>query len=484
VPDDTATRIETADVLAIDAAVARSTGAAQFGVVRQGFVPKSFARLLAEKLALARALLGDELDLGSGSVVRKLLELSALEETRTWAALASIYDNSFVTSATGEALSRLGDELGLPRPHLEALGSVKLKLQGTLPAGTTEITIPRGARMLTPGGHHAATTERATLSPDTLERTVGVAAFYPGPEHNLDPAFADANGVNAQRLDRFNPIDNQLQPLFELIASSANAFQVLIEHTVPLAGGELYWPDARYRELLLRAPRSTWRADAIEIAVSLVPGARQVQVRDAWGGLDIHQSIFGNFNFIERVFGSERDLGSPYYLAVLVAPTPAAIWEGPDGLRASVESAIEDLRPISIFPSVEQAEQIGIGVAADLVVRGLPLPSGSRATVNASEPAVALKQRLLGRVRQYVDTLGFGEPVRAAEITWALMNEPGIADVRGLRLLRYPAGFDAVDFGATPVAVGVEELDCGTNVELQVNQVPVAVEDPSGLVVV
>ncbi len=476
--DNGSTRVDTADVLAVDAAVARSTGSDTFGVLAEGFVPKSFARLLAEKLSLARALLGTDLDLGGGSVVRKLLELSALEDARTWAALGTIYDNSFVASATGEALSRLGDELGHIRPHVEASGTVTLKLQGALPPGTSEVVIPRGARLLTPGGHHIATGEPATLSPGNLERIVGVAAFYPGPEHNLDP------GVPEQKIDRFNPLDEQLQPLFDLIAASGNAFSVAIEHAAPLAGGDLYWPDARYRELLLRAPRSTWRADAIEIAVSLVPGVRQVQVRDAWGGLDIHQSIFGNFNFIERVFGSERDLGSPYYLAVLVAPTPAAIWDGPDGLRVSVESTIEDLRPISIFPRVEQAEQVGVGIAADLVIQGLPLPSGSRATVNASEPAAALKTRLVGRVRQYVDALGFGEPVRASEVTWALMNEPGIADVRRLRLLQYPAGFDAVDFGATPVGSGFEELDCGSNVDLQVNQVPVTVEDAGQLTIV
>ena len=295
--DDTTTSIDTADVLAVDAAVARSTGSDSFGVLTQGFVPKSFARLLAEKLALARALLGDDLDLGGGSVVRKLLELSALEDARTWAALGTIYDNSFVASATGDALSRLGDELGLSRPHLEATGTVMLKLQGTLPDGTSEIDIPRGARLLTPGGHHVATTEPATLSAASLTRVVGVAAFYPGPEHNLDPS------VPGEKIDRFNALDERLQPLFDLIASSGNAFSVAIEHTVALTGGELYWPDARYRQLLLRAPRSTWRADAIEIAASLVPGVRQVQVRDAWGGLDINQSIFGNFNFIERLFG-------------------------------------------------------------------------------------------------------------------------------------------------------------------------------------
>jgi hypothetical protein len=479
-----ATSVETADVLAVDAALARSTGAGRFGVTQQGFVPKSFARLLAEKLALARALLGDDLDLGSGSVIRKLLEISALEDARTWAGLAAIYDNSFVGTATGEALSRLGAELGLPRPYLEARGTVKVKLQGNLPAGTDQVTIPRGARMLTPGGHHVGTDEPATLSASNQDRTVKVVAFYPGPEHNLDPAAAVADGSHPQRIDRWNPLDAKLEPLFDLMQASGNAFQVQIEHTAALAGGDKQWPDARYRQLALRAPRSVWRADAIELAVSTVPGVRQVQVRDAWGGLDINQSIFGNFNFVERLFSSERDLGSPYYLTMLVAPTQAAIWEGPDGLRAAIESSVEDLRPISIFPQIQEADVVGIGVAADLLVRGLPLPTGSKATVNASEAAAALKLRLLARVQQYVDGLGFGEPVRASEVTWAIMNEPGVADALRLRLLRYPPGFDSVDFGASPLPSGPEEFDYGENVALQANQVPVLVVDPAGLEIV
>src|SRR3954454_16457575 len=164
-PDVIPIRVDTADVLAIDAAVLRSTGSTAFGVTRDGFIPKPFARVLAEKLALARALLGDDLDLTSGSAVRKLLEISALEDTRTWAALAGIYDNMFVASATGEALGRLGDELGLPRPFLEARGRVRLTLQGALPNGVSQLRIPRGARLLTPGGHHVATDETVVLSP-------------------------------------------------------------------------------------------------------------------------------------------------------------------------------------------------------------------------------------------------------------------------------------------------------------------------------
>jgi len=468
VPDDPVTRIDTADVLAVDAAIARTTGSPGFGLTPEGFLPKPFGRLLAEKLALARARFGDELDLGSGSAIRKLLEISALEDARTWSALAAIYDDSFVTSARGDALSRLGEELGLPRPFLEARGRVKLKLQGALPAGVAELTIPRGARMLTPGRHHAATDESAVLSSTSPEVEVAVAAFYPGPDGNLDPSSAP------QKLDSFNPADTMLTELFDAqrAAQAAGApFSVAIDHTAALVGGELQWPDQRYRTLLLRAPRSLWTAEALEVAVSLVPGVRQVHVRDGWGGLDIQQSIFGNFNFIQRVFGSERDLGSPYFLTILVAPTPAAIWSGPYGLGASVEQAIEDLRPIGIFPLVEEAEEVGIGIAAEILVRGLPLPSGAQADVNASAPAIALKARLLERVRRYVDELGFGEPVRASEVVWALMSEPGVADVRALRLLRYPPGFDEVDFAADQSAPAAEGFACGTNVELQVNQI-------------
>ncbi len=473
----TNTRIETADVLAIDDAIARSTGGGLFGVTRDGFVAKPFARLLAEKLALARSLFGDEVDLSSGSAIRKLLEVTALEDARTWAALATMYDNSFVSSATGEALSRLGEELGLPRPYLEARGKVKLKLTGQLPKGITEVEIPRGARMLTSGGHHVATDERAVLSSANSEREVAVMAFYPGPEHNLNPAQA------GQKIDRWNWLDPMLSQLAEIQAMT-NGPQVVIDHTAALTGGELRWPDARYRQLLLRAPRSLWTVEALDVAVSLVPGVRQAQIRDGWGGLDINQSIFGNFNFVERLFSRERDLGSPYYFTVLVAPTRAAIWDGLDGLRASVESAIEDLRPIGIFPSVEPADEVGVGISADLVVSGLPLPSGSSTTINQSEPAQALKSRLIERVRRYVDDLRFGEPVRASEVVWAMMNEPGVADVVHLRFLKYPPGFDSVSFKSESPSVEAQEYQPGENVRLQVNQIAVFVDDPSQLTIV
>ena len=466
------TRIDTADVLAIDDAIARASGATGFGVTRTGFAAKPFARLLAEKLALARALLGEDLDLGSGAVIRKLLEVSALEDARTWAALGAMYDNSFVVSATGEALSRLGEEVGLPRPYLEAHGHVKFKLAQPLPPGTTQLTLPHGARLLTSGGHHVSLDESAILSAANPERNVGVTAFYPGPSHNLDPQQP------TQQIDRFHPLDPQVP----LVIKETPAL-VSITHEEALTGGEQQWPDARYRQLVLDAPRSIWTVDAIRIAVSLVPGVRQVQVRDAWGGLDIYQSIFGNFNFIERVFSQERDLGSPYYFNVLVAPTPGAIVDGPDGLRAAVLSAIEDLRPIGIFPQIDIAHEVAVGVQAKLRVQGLPLPTGTPAVVNASDAAQQLKARLMYRLRQYIDRIGVGEPVRYAEVVWSIMNEPGIADAVDVRLIRFPGGLEGLDFGAG-LPSGTQVLGVGENVPLQINQTPVFVDNPALLEIV
>lgn len=473
----TGTAIDLAELLAVDAEI--TSGSGNFGVTDTGFAPKPMARILAEKLALAQRLFGGAIDLGSGSALRKICEITALEEARLWASLAATYDNGFVVSARGSALSALGAEIGLPRPFEAARGHVEMRLIAELPGDIEALSIPRGARLLTPGGHHVATSETARLTPGGPPLRVAVEAFYPGPEHNLDPGVEEA-GAFPQRIDRVNPADPVFAELLDMEAE-LGAPLLAITHSAALAGGEIGWPDDRYRRLLLGAPRSVWTIDAIEAAVARLPGVRQVQVHDEWGGLDIDRTIFGNFNFAERLFSAERDLANPYYLTVLIAPTPGAIWEGAGGLRRAAEVAIEDMRPISIFPRIEQATPAGIGVACDLVVRDLPLPSAPPATVNASATARALKARLLARLEGYVDGLGLGEPVRAAQVTAALMAEPGIADVRDLRLLLWPPGFDAIDLSLTGGPVATQVFECGDNIRLGATDIPVFVDDPARL---
>jgi hypothetical protein len=431
--------VSAADVQAVDAAVTRGSAAAGYGITEAGFVPKPFARLLAEKLALARMLFGNDIDIGAGSALRKILEIGALEDARTWSAMTTLYDNQFVATASGDALSRLGEELGLPRPWLEARGSVKLT--AALPGNVSGIALPRGARLLTPGHHHVALDESVVLSRDSPAQEAAVVAFYPGPEHNLDPAQA------AQKITWWNEADSKLSWDATALLSIARSLQpnvppeqlVRIEHTRPLRGGELRWPDARYRELLLQAPRSIWTVEAIRVALSLVPGVRQVQVHDRAGGLDVNLPIFGTFAFLERLFGAERDVATPYSFDVIVASGEAAIWDGPDGLAAALDAAMEDLRPIGIHPALQPADPVYVGVSAQLLVSGLALPLGAtNQAVNASPAAIALKQRVAARIARYIEALSLGEPVRLSEVLWTLMNEPGIADVQNLKLHRYP----------------------------------------------
>src|SRR5207237_926256 len=204
----------------------------------------------ARMASRARPPLRDAIYRTSGWAIRKLLAVSTLADARTWAAPSTIYDNSFVTSATGDALSRLGDELGLARPFLEARGTVTLKLTGKVPQGTPDVVeIPRGARMLTAGGHHVATDATVSLSAADPETTVAVVAFYPGPAHNLDPAAAP------QKIDRWNELDPALADYLAVRDAAQSTLKIDIQHTEKLTGGELQWPDERYRDLLLRAPR-------------------------------------------------------------------------------------------------------------------------------------------------------------------------------------------------------------------------------------
>ncbi|MEQ8764714.1 MAG: hypothetical protein RL885_12360, partial [Planctomycetota bacterium] len=337
-------------------------------------------------------------------------------------------------------------------------------------------------RLLTPGGHHVALRESVKFTEQRTQATVPVIAFHPGPEHNLDPAQPN------QKIDRWNPADPALELLLVAAAEIAPGTPpedvCVIDHAQPLTGGELRWPDDRYRQLLLRAPRSIWTVSAMQLAVSLVPGVRQVRLVDLQGGLDIDQPIFGSFNFGERVFGTERDIASPYYFTVLVAPTPAAIWDGPDGLAALIAETLEDLRPIGVFPEIREATEISVGVRADLVVDGVPMPSRDAATVNSSSVATELKQRVARRIQGYIDGLGFGETVSPAKITWAMMNETGIADVRNLRLTRYPAPASQLDFSQAVEPSSVQTLECGAALRIEPDQVAVYVDDLDALTIV
>jgi hypothetical protein len=113
------------------------------------------------------------------------------------------------------------------------------------------------------------------------------------------------------------------------------------------------------------------------------------------------------------------------------------------------------------------------------VVRGLPFPAGTPTTVDGSAASMAMKSRLLIRLGRYIETLDFGEPVRPAQIIAAFLREPGVEDLRNLRILRNPAS-DPVQ--ARPDQT--EVLALGDNLILRADEIAVAIDDPRYLRIV
>ena len=95
-----------------------------------------------------------------------------------------------------------------------------------------------------------------------------------------------------------------------------------------------------------------------------------------------------------------------------------------------------------------------------------------------SPVANELKQRLLARVAEYVESLKFGEPVRYAEVIFAMMSESGVTDVVDLRLLRFPP---LNPQAADPVR-GYQRMELGVSVQIAATQIPVAVNDDRGII--
>ena len=56
------------------------------------------------------------------------------------------------------------------------------------------------------------------------------------------------------------------------------------------------------------------------------------------------------------------------------------------------------------------------------------------------------------------------------------MNEPGIADVADLRLVRFPGDSSTLDTAAPPSGDGAQRLPPGENAVLAANQIPVYVD--------
>jgi hypothetical protein len=426
----------------------------EYGVTKDGFVIKPFADILADKAARAQAMFGPDVDLRSTSALRKLLDISSFEDQELWKRSEQLYYSNFLSTASGDALDLLGADAGVARQSLRAAGTVKLKLTGGAPGRTYHF--PLGTLVETaPPAQRFRSLALVSLSDQQPEAEVAVEALARGP----------AGNVAANAIDRVNSVYAQRN--LNLGAATAG-----VKNAAALTGGEIPETDDVYRVRLLGYPRTLWTLESVRQAVKSVDGVRDTRLFDPLGGVDVSLSKFQLFAFSQRRFGTQRLLGTPYFFDVLVAGSPGFPWESQPGLigvRDSIEAAIREVRPISIFPNVRQANNVTVGLRARVLVK----PGHDRNGVVAS-----LKEKLARRV----DALGLGGSVLFSEVQCDCMAVAGVVDVQQLHLRRCPPLLAGVSFGPRQKFQGqVIEAAVGENIDLLPNEVAVFQVD-SGLI--
>jgi uncharacterized phage protein gp47/JayE len=436
-----------------------------YGVTDQGFIVKPFQSILNDAFARAQLLFGPDIDLRSSSSLRKLLELTSLEDALLWMQLDGVYNSSFTATASGNALDLLGTDIGLGRAHLPATGGATFKLTNaaptncvySLPPGTLVETAPPAAGV--PPQRFRLLSKITLVKHNPLDGseqvTASVQALVPGSDGN----------IAAQQLTRLNPT-------FAARYLNFDSSFVAVSNANPFSGGELYEDDSTYRLELYALPRTLWTVDAVRATVLALDGVRDALVYDPYGGLDQAAPPFGEFCFSDTKFQLPRELCNPYFFTITVAPNPGVLWEGDSdiiGLHEQILDALQPIRPISIFPTLALADIVQVAVRARVILQ-----------------AGADKDTVLAAVRTalatYVSSLRLGDAVLYSQVLRVFTETPGIKDVQDLRLRRCPPLFAEIVFGPPAIFgnytdIASLEAPCGGNLTLAAREVAVFAPD-------
>lgn len=418
----------------------------EYGVTRTGFQIKPFQAILDDQFARAREMFGADVDLRSTSALRKLLDIAAAVDQELWKLPEQLYYSNFISTASGDALDLLGEDLGIARRLLAAKGTVKLKLSAE--AAGRVYHFPVGTLVETDAPvRHFRTLALVSLSSERKQAEVAVEALVRGVSGNV--AAAAINRLNAGYAQRNLNLGGAL---------------VEVVNEAPTGGGELSEDDASYRNLLLGRPRTLWTLEAVRSTVKNLDGIRDCRIFDPLGGVDVSLSKFSFFNFGQRRFGTQRLPGNPYFFAILVAVLPGFPWEsagGVTGVQDTVEAAIREVRPISIFPELRLADTVLIGIRARILIK-----SGH----DANAVSAILKEKLEIRV----NALGLGGAVLYSEIMCDCMAVAGVVDVQQLHLRRCPPLLAGITFGRSGTFQSQAiEAAVGENVELRPDEIAV-----------
>jgi len=93
-----------------------------FGITSDGFKIRAFTDILEDKAARARDVFGGDIDLRSTSTLRKILDVTSAEDQELWKLAESQFYANFMSTASGESLDLLGEDIGVIRRFLQATG--------------------------------------------------------------------------------------------------------------------------------------------------------------------------------------------------------------------------------------------------------------------------------------------------------------------------------------------------------------------------
>ena len=223
---------------------------ADFGVTDTGFNLKGFDVILAESMDRARQMFGPAIDLTTTSPLRKILEVTSAEDSELWKGMENLYYSNFVSTALGDNLDLLGEDVGLTRRALFARGEVTVKL--ATPAPGRRYSLPEGAILVTASPVQTFyTTAPITLSAAAPQATVTVQAFERGVSGNIA-----ANAIVG------------IEPVYQqLYLGNLGAATLTVQNAQPFRGGATFEGDDVYRLRLLGLPRNLWTLESVRRAV-------------------------------------------------------------------------------------------------------------------------------------------------------------------------------------------------------------------------
>jgi hypothetical protein len=412
---------------------------AEFGVSNEGFNLKGFDVILNEGLERARQMFGSAIALTTTSPLRKLLEVTAAEDAELWKRMEDVYYSNFVSTAVGDNLDLLGEDVGLTRHQLFGSGEVTIKISAAVPG--RRYVLPEGTMLVTTAPMHSFYTKApVTLSAVSPSVSVAVRAYARGPDSNIQ-----ANTVIG------------IDPVYKQIYLGNFGVALLsVENAKSFTGGEAFESDDDFRQRLLGLPRNLWTLESIRRAVLDVHGVTDVLLFDPLGGVDVSQSYFNLFSFNQRLFSSERSVGEAYFFDIVVAHEFAWPWRttgNVPGIFEQVTAAVERVRPIGIYPNVVEANHIDIGIRAKVIVRG-------------GYDEHALLASIRQRLASDIGALKLGGDVLYSQVIGAFVEQPGVVDVQQVRLRRCPPAFGRIRFGSVPHQTELIEAAVGENLEM------------------